>query len=721
MSIKLIGKVLLNQFRVDAFVAAGGMGAVYRVWDQQRNVNLAMKILHAELAEDPSVFKRFKREATALKKLAHPSIVPFYGLFETPEFAFLLERFIEGPSLKEILKKQKKNRLTVEETLIYLKAICSALGYAHNNGIVHCDVKPGNVMVDSSGGIYLTDFGIARHAESTTTTLGVAGTAAYMAPEQIRAEPVTPATDVYALGVLLFEMLTGKRPFQMEGKATEESGLTQSEFIRNAQLQTPPPDPRTYREDIPETLAQVILKALGKEPKERYQTTLDLFSEACQAAGIQPGDVPNQVAPFDWYQAPRPSVSVPVASQPAVARGSALDQAMAWLSANTKMVIIGVGALAVLAIVGFVLLLFLLNSKPAAAVPGQGPTQESEPMEGEAMPADTPEPEATPTPAPTATPAPVSISMDNASSLTRVQVITSPKGFYSIDFSPDGKTIASAGLDGYVKIWDVETGEELASYGEGDKEMLSVAFSPDGNMLAASGSDYNVRLIDLKSGQETILEGHTFKVDCVAFSPDGSMLASSDGTVMLWDTQSKKLIENFSENPDEVVFTSDSKYLAISAVMHSRYIRNKPADWIPIVNLYDVHSKANVNTYDLGFSWVVDEHITTLAFSPDGNWVALGGPANSIYVGYTSDKSIEREYSGHTGEITHVVFSPDSTLLASSSTDLTVTIWDVDTGLPLKVLEDHTAPVRDVVFSPDGSMLASTSEDSKIIIYSIPR
>src|SRR5512143_580903 len=115
----IIGQILLEQFRVDAFVASGGMGAVYRVWDLKRNVPLAMKVLHADLAEDPSVFKRFKREANALKKLAHPNIVPFYGLFQTADFAFLLERYIDGPSLRDILRQEKGKPLTIAEAMAY--------------------------------------------------------------------------------------------------------------------------------------------------------------------------------------------------------------------------------------------------------------------------------------------------------------------------------------------------------------------------------------------------------------------------------------------------------------------------------------------------------------------------------------------------------------------------------------------------------------------------
>jgi eukaryotic-like serine/threonine-protein kinase len=289
----IVGKTLLNQFQVDAFIATGGMGAVYRVWDLKRDTPLAMKVLHSELADDPSIFKRFRREANALKKLAHPNIVPFYGLYQTPDLIFLLERFVDGPSMGEILKQKQGKPLSVSEALPFLKALCAALGYAHSNGVVHCDVKPGNVMVDHGGNIYLTDFGIARHAESTTTTMGVAGTAAYMAPEQIRGAKVSPATDIYALGVVLFEMLTGQKPFRGNESGTEKSGQTANERIRYGQLNLAPPDPQSLNPAISNGMSVVMLKALSKESAERFPTTQALFAAVCQEAGTVPAAVPD--------------------------------------------------------------------------------------------------------------------------------------------------------------------------------------------------------------------------------------------------------------------------------------------------------------------------------------------------------------------------------------------------------------------------------------------
>jgi serine/threonine-protein kinase len=294
------------------------MGTVYRVWDLKRNVHLAMKVLHADLADDPSVFKLFQREARALKKLAHPNIVPFYGLNKTSDFPFLLELFVDGATLKWILRRLEGRAMAAQDTLAYLKALSSALGYAHAHGVVHSDVKPGNVMVDRGGAIYLTDFGVARHADSTATTLGVAGTAAYMAPEQCRGEAVNSQTDVYALGVLLFEMLTGRRPFRGDESGSEGVSTSTAERIRYAHQKLRPPDPRSLNPEIYQALAGVILKALAKNPSERFQSAREMFEAACAAVGVAPEDVPDRLRlPQELLAALAPaSAAIPAAAAP---------------------------------------------------------------------------------------------------------------------------------------------------------------------------------------------------------------------------------------------------------------------------------------------------------------------------------------------------------------------------------------------------------------------
>lgn len=295
MSQNMIGKVIKNHYTVTDFVASGSMKTVYRVWDSERNVPLAMKMLHVELGDDPAVLRSFRRDARAIKSLVHPNIIRFYGMEQSGSQVFMLEEYIDGHSLKDTLEQRKK--LNVDETLEYLKALCAALGYAHSKGVVHCDVKPANVMINQHGNIQLTDFGIARHAGSDATmTLAGAGTPAYMAPEQVRGDVVTPATDVYALGVMLFEMLTGQRPFKGTENGSESGGSTQNERVRYAHLKIQPPDPRLINPKIEERMARVILRALEKDPARRYQTAQEFYLAACQSLIKEPVAIQPAVA-----------------------------------------------------------------------------------------------------------------------------------------------------------------------------------------------------------------------------------------------------------------------------------------------------------------------------------------------------------------------------------------------------------------------------------------
>jgi serine/threonine protein kinase len=312
----IIGRIIQEQFRVEEFIASGGMSAVYRVWDIKRNVPLAMKVLHADFMDDPTAFKSFQREARALQRLRHPNIVPFYGLYQTEDFAFILQHFIDGPSLRDILRKSPRG-LPAEQALTYVRALCSAFGYAHDNGVVHCDIKPANVMIDRGGQVYLADFGIARHSESATTTLAGAGTPAYMAPEQIRGEQVSPATDIYSAGVLLFELLTGQRPFRGDEPELLHTGSTTGERMRYAHLHVQPPDPRQINHVIPSELATIVLRCMAKNPAERYSSTAQLQT-AINQVGIHIAervDVRTLPGVFETSENPYNGRNTPVSKQ----------------------------------------------------------------------------------------------------------------------------------------------------------------------------------------------------------------------------------------------------------------------------------------------------------------------------------------------------------------------------------------------------------------------
>jgi len=227
---------------------------------------------------------------------------------------FLLERYIDGPTLKEVLAEKKGLILPAQDILCIIKAISSAVGYAHSNNVIHCDIKAANVMIDKGGHIYLGDFGIARHAESDVTAMPGAGTPAYMAPEQILGKAVTRETDIYALGVLLFELLTGQRPFRGNETSSERSGNTVNERIRYAHLNLPAPDPRVLDPRISGAVSAIVLRALEKDPSARFTSCQELFMGLCGAFGIPPDQVPDRLTSVEVSKDPIPPEPNPVRS-----------------------------------------------------------------------------------------------------------------------------------------------------------------------------------------------------------------------------------------------------------------------------------------------------------------------------------------------------------------------------------------------------------------------
>jgi serine/threonine protein kinase len=196
----LIGETLLNRYRVDAFVGQGGMAKVYKAWDAKRAAFVAVKLLNEDVAEDYVLLRHFAREGLALKELEHPNIVRFFSFEETSNLAFLVMEFVEGLTLRRYLRLLRRP-LSLGEVLCVVEPICSALHYAHQMRVYHCDVKPANIFIERGGRVVLADFGVARMSESVTTTFSTAGSPAYMSPEQCRGGLIDARTDDYGLGV----------------------------------------------------------------------------------------------------------------------------------------------------------------------------------------------------------------------------------------------------------------------------------------------------------------------------------------------------------------------------------------------------------------------------------------------------------------------------------------------------------------------------------------
>ena len=272
----LIGKTLKNRYRVIDSLGRGGMAEVYRVWDEYRSVDIAMKVLRQDIAQDPIFLRRFKREAQSLAKLQHPSIVRFYGMEREGLLAFLLMEYIEGQSLQSEILLSENHPFSNQRILEILKPICSALNYAHKMGLAHCDLKPGNILIESGGRVLLTDFGIARTMDAATSTLVGAGTPAYMSPELIKGMDPTPQSDIYSLGIVLYEMLTGgERPFI--GERATITGTT-AEKVRWEHVHLNAAPVSRLNPGVDRRIDDVIAKCLAKDPHQRFTNALDIYA-----------------------------------------------------------------------------------------------------------------------------------------------------------------------------------------------------------------------------------------------------------------------------------------------------------------------------------------------------------------------------------------------------------------------------------------------------------
>ena len=275
------GTILCDRFRIDQSLGRGGMSDVYLAFDQRRRAHVAVKVLREDLAEDPDFVRRFAREADALARLDHPNIVRFYSFEQEGALAFIVMDYVPGSTLARRLR-ETAGPLPAEEVTHVLRQVGSALQYAHHEGYIHRDIKPGNIMLREDGTVLLADFGIARAAESATMTMGPAGTPAYMSPEQIKGQELTPRADVYSLGVVLFEMATGQRPFSGD----EGTGTSRIERVRDAHLQVEPPDPQRINPQLSRAAAAVILRALAKSADRRFQDVTSLVQAWEDALGL---------------------------------------------------------------------------------------------------------------------------------------------------------------------------------------------------------------------------------------------------------------------------------------------------------------------------------------------------------------------------------------------------------------------------------------------------
>ncbi|TVR23763.1 MAG: serine/threonine protein kinase [Anaerolineaceae bacterium] len=274
-----VDQQIIGGYRVEQQVGSGGMATVYKAHQPKLNRPVALKVMHKMFSDDDGFISRFEREAQIVAALDHPNIVPIYDYAVHDNQPFLVMKYVDGQTLKDMMRAEV---LTLDAIRAMMGAVCDALTYAHQQGVLHRDMKPSNILIGANGVPYLTDFGLARiiqHGESTLSVDAMLGTPHYISPEQAQGAAIDARTDVYATGIILYELVCGRLPF---------TGDTTYAIIHK-QIHAAPPLPSKLNPDIPPALERVLLKALEKDADDRYDTANQLFSAfeaALQASSV---------------------------------------------------------------------------------------------------------------------------------------------------------------------------------------------------------------------------------------------------------------------------------------------------------------------------------------------------------------------------------------------------------------------------------------------------
>ncbi|NMC28264.1 MAG: Stk1 family PASTA domain-containing Ser/Thr kinase, partial [Syntrophomonadaceae bacterium] len=282
-----------GRYELLEIIGEGGMSTVYKARDRVLDRIVAVKILRSEFASDKGFVEKFKSEALAVASFSHPNIVNIYDVGQENDVHYIVMEFVDGKTLKEIIREQAP--LSVAQAVNIAVGVCDGVHHAHEKGIIHRDIKPHNILITEQGMVKVADFGIARAISTSTITYGknIVGSVHYFSPEQARGEGINRTTDIYSIGCVLFEMLTGKVPFNADSPIT----------VALRHIHDEPPSPRSINPDIPEELEAIIFKAMAKDPGKRFQSAQEMRntllavgkeSQAAPAALKTSGNLPGK-------------------------------------------------------------------------------------------------------------------------------------------------------------------------------------------------------------------------------------------------------------------------------------------------------------------------------------------------------------------------------------------------------------------------------------------
>ncbi len=646
----MVSEALSEQYEIERELGRGGMAIVYK--GVQRNLGraVALKVLPQGMTHDKKLLERFHREAKSAAMLSHPHIVTIFDEGETKGVHYMAMEYLTGRDLHEIV--QESGPVDPGEAVGLIAPIASALGYAHRNDTVHRDVKSSNVMVTDTGRPVLMDFGIAyASSESRLTQTGtVLGTPEYMSPEQARGNEVDARSDLYSLGVVLYEAVTGRLP--------HTGGHPMSVVYKVLHESYTPP--RQLNPDIPEWMEQVIAKCLLKDADERYQTGEEL-AEALESE--DPGE----------------AVPIPTASSgdgPATGPVELGDDGNGQPSKTQVFRNEGDGA-------------------------PEAPAAQDGDVATDTMPSDD-DPQTS-----TAEP-------DAATQRQRLRIVRSLEGsadwVNAVTFSPDGQYALSGGGQDNIKLWEVVTGNEVQVFNDLESQPISMALSPDGEQLVSQSSSGGIQLWDVASGDlvRTLAEGSE-AVLATTFSPDGKHVLSgngNDGSLCLWETATGKEAVAFDDHMEAIfslTFSADGRYvlsgsgqsgkLSLWDASSGAMIRTfEQGDWEATyvfsvafspdgkyalsgsddmaARLWDVESGRLLRSFK-GHSGLV----IAVAFSPDGQFALSGSSDMKVRLWNVDTGQLSYVFDGDAAGVNAIAFSPDGRYILSGSKDSNVHLW----------------------------------------------